>query len=302
MPFTRRKVCIVGQSNEVGNGVLRDRTVGWGCPLADNVGPNGYSRSMWPYLSDMMGKRGTWMDVCNSGVGATSIAYSWCGYIRAWQSGMLIMRGSYVLSGGKTFRASAVSAAVVTSTTVPAAGGPDASGVTWVDLGTSAGSDTVGLCNQSHPRFDPNGFIAAAFAGLSGSTGFDEKWCFISIGQGDRTMSTSRADYAQALRNVVDYMLSRSVKVALGFTCYSAESGAEAFYQSDLLPGYADALASYASNPNVKAGANLRTALGVLAVAPASGAGLQVDQLHMNDAAYLLASEAWRDALVAAGW
>lgn len=115
-------------------------------------------------------------------------------------------------------------------------------------------------------------------------------------------MGTVRADYAQGLRSIVDYMLARGVKVALGFTCYSAESGAEAFYQSDLLPGYADALATYSGNPNVKAGANLRNALGVLPVSPSSGAGLQADQLHMNDAAYLLASEAWRDALVAAGW
>ncbi|RYG56239.1 MAG: hypothetical protein EON56_04455 [Alphaproteobacteria bacterium] len=57
------------------------------------------------------------------------------------------------------------------------------------------------------------------------------------------------------------------------------------------------------SNANVIAGANLRTALGVLPVTPNAGIpGLKSDQLHMNDEAYALASGAWDSALAAAGW
>lgn len=299
----KRFAVVVGQSNESGSGVTADVLPAYGYPMRDPVAPNGSSgkRSMWPYLSELMGRRNVILCVYNSAVGSTSLAHSWCGYIRTWVSSMLVGVGSYVLSGGHTWKCTAASTTVNASTVVPAAG-LQADGVTWSDLGVSAGTDVVGLCNQSHPRFDPNGYFAAAATGLTAALGYDEKWCFISIGQGDKTMSTVAADYAQALKNATDYMLSRGVKVAMGFTCYAATAGAEAWYQSDLLPGYATALASYAGNSNVKAGANLRTALGVLAVTPASGPGLQADSLHMNDAAYGLASEAWRDALVSAGW
>lgn len=298
----RRIAAIVGQSNEVGSGVVTDFTPAFGYPMRDPVAPNGSTlRSMWPCLSDLMGRRGILLRVHNSGVGATSSAHSWCGYIRTWVTSMLVLKGSYVLSGGKTWLCTLASTTINASTVTPAAG-LQADGVTWSDLGTSAVTDTVGLCGPSHPRFDPNGYIAAAYAGLSASTGFDEKWCFISIGQSDKSMSVVADDYANALRNITDYMLARSVKVAMGFTCAGNTAGLEAWYQDELLPGYATALASYAGNSNVVAGANLRTALGALTTSPSSGPGLQADNLHMNDIAYALASEAWRDALVTAGW
>jgi len=299
----RRKIAaIVGQSNEKGQGILSDFTPAYGCPLRDPVGPNGGAfRSMWPYLSELMGRRGTWLSIHNTGVGSTGAAHSWCGYIRTWASSMKVLVGSLVLSGGKTWKCTAASTTINVSTVTPAAG-LQADGVTWSDLGTSTGTDTVGLMSASNPRFDPNGYIAAAYAGLSAATGYDEKWCFISIGQTDKSMDVVSADYAQALRNITDYMLARSVKVAMGFTCSGNTAGLDAWYTSDLLPGYASALATYAGNSNVIAGANLRAALGLLATSPASGPGVQGDNLHMNDAAYVLASEAWRDALVAGGW
>lgn len=301
MPI-RRIAAIVGQSNEVGTGVLSDFTPSWGCPQRDPVKPNGSSlRSMWPYLSELMGRRNVWLAVHNTGVGSTSAAHSWCGYIRTWASSMLVLKGSYALSGGKTWLCTAASTTINVSTVVPAAG-LQADGVTWSDLGASAGGDTVGICGPTHARFDPNGYVAAAYSGLSAAVGFDEKWAFISIGQTDKSMSVVAADYAQALKNLTDYMLARGVKVAIGFTCAGNTAGLEAWYQSELLPGWASALASYYGNLNVKAGANLRTALGPLPTNPATGAGVQADQLHMNDAAYALASEAWCDALVAVGW
>lgn len=300
--MVRKIISIVGQSNENGSGVVVDFTPSFGCHHKDPVKPNGTTlRSMWPYLSELLGRRGVWASFYNTAVGSTSAAHSWCGYIRAWVSGMLVAKGSYATSGGNTWLCTAASTTVNASTATPAAG-LQADGVTWSDLGVSDETDIVGLCGPSHPRFDPNGYLSAAYSGLSASTGFDEKWCFISIGQGDKTLSVIAADYAQALRNITDYMLARSVKVAIGFTCAGNTSGLETWYQSDLLPGYAAALTSYAGNKNVIAGANLRAALGLLTTTPASGPGVQVDNLHMNDAAYALASEAWRDALVAAGW
>lgn len=304
MPARAKSViaCIVGQSNEVGAGIVTDFTPAYGCPLRDPVKPNGsIARSMWPYLSELAGRRGTWLNIYNSAVSATSITHQWNGYIRTWVTSMLVGVGDYALSGGKTWKCTAASTTINASTVTPAAG-LQADGVTWSDLGASTGADTVGLVSSTNARFDPNGYIAAAYAGLSGSTGFDEKWCFISIGQGDKTYSASAAEYSQGLQNVTNYMLSRGVKVAIGFTCYGNTAGLDAWYTAELLPGYATALPAFAGNANVIAGANLRAALGVLATTPASGPGLQSDNLHMNDAAYALASEAWRDALVTAGW
>lgn len=307
MPRTTRIACIVGQSNERGAGSVVDFTPSFGCPMRDPVLPRGSTqRSMWPYLSDLLGRRGTWLEVYNSAVGGTSIAYSWCGRISTWVSSGLVLPGYYALSGGKTWKCTTTSTGGIRASTVTPAAGLQADGITWQDLGSSTGTDTVGVLGPSHARFDPNGYIAAAYAGLSGSTGFDEKWAFISFGQSDNTMFTTAADFSQAIQNVTNYMLDRSVKVAIGFTCYDAEPGAEAYYQSALLPGLALAQATYSGNRNVIAGANLRTALGVLAVEPTSvqisTPALQDDTLHMNDAAYALASEAWRDALVAGGW
>lgn len=298
----RRIAAVIGQSNEVGSGVVSDFTTSYGFPLRDPVAPNGGPlRSMWPYLTDLMGRRGVWLAIKNTAVGATSAAHSWVGYIRAWQSGMLVIVGSYVLSGGRTWKCTAASTTINASTVTPAAG-LQADGVTWSDLGASTASDAVGLCNSLNPRFDPNGYVAAAYNSIASAVGHDEKWCFISIGQGDKTMITSRSDYAGALTTLTDYMLARGVRVAIGFTCAGNTSGLEAWYQSDLIPGWSDALAEFAGNASVIAGANLRTAIGPLATSPASGPGVQADNLHMNDAAYKLASEAWRDALVAGGW
>lgn len=305
--MTRRIIAaIVGQSNEAGSGVMPDRVGAYGCPLRDPVGPNGSTkRSMWPYLAELMGNRGIWLNIYNAAVGSTSLAASWCGRIDNWVSNLVTIRGHYVLSGGGLWKCNLAVGAISASTVAPA-GAADTTGadnIPWLYLGAPAANDIAGtVCGEGHSRFDPNGYIANAYAGLAASVGYDEKWMFLSIGQSDKSLGTVRADYATAIRNVAAYFLSRGIKIALGFTCYASTAGADAWYSSHLLPGYADALATYAGNSNVIAGANLRSALGVLAVSPATGPGLQADQLHMNDAAYALASEAWRDALISAGW
>lgn len=300
--MNKKIACIVGQSNEVGSGVVSDFTSSRGFPMRDPVSPNGSStRSMWPYLSELLGVKRVMLAVKNTAVGSTSIAHSWVGYIRTWQSGILVAVGSYVLSGGKTWKCTAASTTVNASTVTPAAG-LQADGVTWSDLGASTATDIVGLCSSTNPRFDPNGYISTAYNSIVNAVGYDEKWCFISIGQGDKTMSTSRADYKDALITVANYFLGRSVKVAVGFTCSGNTAGLEAWYQSDLLPGWGDALDYFSDNANVIPGANLRNSLGILPTTPATGPGVQSDNLHMNDAAYRLASEAWAEALISAGW
>lgn len=300
--MNKKIACIVGQSNEVGSGVVSDFTSSRGFPMRDPVSPNGSStRSMWPYLSELLGAKRVMLAVKNTAVGSTSIAHSWVGYIRTWQSGILVAVGSYVLSGGKTWKCTAASTTVNASTVTPAAG-LQADGVTWSDLGASTATDTVGLCSAANPRFDPNGYISTAYNSIANAVGYDEKWCFISIGQGDKTMSTSRADYKDALITVANYFVGRSVKVAVGFTCSGNTAGLEAWYQSDLLPGWGDALDYFSDSANVIPGANLRNSLGILPTTPATGPGVQSDNLHMNDAAYRLASEAWAEALISAGW
>lgn len=300
---------IIGQSNEVGSGESASFTTGLGCPLRDPVKPNGSSlRSMWPRLAELMGDQGVWLNFYNVGVGSTSLAKQWVGQPQAWQSGLLASAGSMVLSGGGVWKCGLAAGSVVASTVAPTgtANTTGADSIPWSYLGAPTASDIAGrVLADGDAHFDPNGWLTGAYAGLSTATGFDEKWAFISIGQGDKTFGTVRADYAQALINTTNYFLTRSVKVAIGFTCYGTTSGLEAWYQSDLLPGWSDAVASFTGNPNVIVGANLRNALGVLAVQSGTFSpvpGLKSDQLHMNDAAYLLASAAWRDALVSAGW
>ena len=297
-----------GQSNEVGSGLWQSSNSDYGYPLQDPVAPNGASqRSMWPLLSDMLGQRGIWADMLNVAKGSTSATSTWAGHVRTWVNNIPVGIGSYVLSGGGIWRCNMAAGTAGNSTTAPTgtANVTGADSIPWVYAGVPLAYEVDGyVMKDGDTRFDPAGYFAAAHtAAQARGTGYAEKWVIISIGQGDKTMSANRVAYKQALINATNYWLARGFKVALGFTVYAATTGAEAWYQSDLLPGWADAVASYAGNSNVIVGANLRTALGVLPTTPSEGIpGLKSDQLHMNDYAYALASAAWRDALVTGGW
>ncbi|MCZ9884165.1 hypothetical protein [Arthrobacter sp. B2a2-09] len=310
-PTNKRALVVAGapgQSNELGSGVWLSQTPTNGCPLRDPVLPNGgTSRSMWPHFSEKMGQLGVWTEVINSGVGSTSAAKSWTGQILTWTNGMVVTRGSYVLSSGSLWRCNLAAGLASASTNAPT-GAADVTGadaVPWVYLGAPLGYEVNGyVLKDGDTHFDPNGYFAAASAAAAARTGtYADKWVLISIGQGDKTVGTVRADYKQALINSTNYWLARGFKVAIGFTCYGATAGLDAWYTSDLLPGLADAIAFFNGNANVVTGANLRTALGVLPTTPAQGVpGIKSDLLHMNDEALALASEAWASALVAAGW
>lgn len=292
--------CWLGQSNEAESGYFADMSGDTGCPTRDVS-----ARSMRPYLATLAGKRGLWLDMFNSAVGGTSIAHSWTGYVQTWASGLKLLQGSLILSDGGVWKVAgsgSFDGTVYTSTVAPTgtANLTTADGVVWTYLGAPTASDVSGRVLQSgDAHFDPNGYMARALAGVSTRVGFDEKWAFISIGQADATLLTTRAVFAAAHVSAANYFLAAGLKVAIGFTCYSAATGAEAQYQSDLLPGIADAQANFAGNANVKVGANLRTALGVLTLSGEYYPGLKPDTVHMNDPCLALASEAW-DAAISA--
>lgn len=309
---TKKRILVVagapGQSNELGSGVWVSQTPHNGCPLKDPVGPNGgFARSMWPHFSEKMGQLGVWTEVVNTAVGSTSAANAWSGQIRTWINNMVVSRGSYVLSNGGLWKCTMAAGTASASTTAPTgtANITGADTIPWDYMGAPLAYEVAGyVMKDGDAHFDPNGYFAAALSAANARTGtYDDKWVIISIGQGDKTLSTVRADYKQALINATDFWLTRGFKVALGFTCSGNTTGLEAWYQSDLLPGWNDAITHFANNDNVAIGANLRTALGILPTTPAQGnPGVKSDLLHMNDEAMALASEAWVDALVEAEW
>lgn len=296
-------VSVVGQSNEVGSapaGYL-DRTGGVGAPLVDPIKPNGSLGSMWPRLSSLMGKRGHWLNVYNSAVGGTSLADNWVGRCRSYVVSMLVVNGSYVLDSGTLYKAVGTVGAVYTLNVAPSAGIGTSGLTSWTNLGAAGAGDTDGaVYAEGSARFDPSGYFAGILAGTQNTPGYDEKHIIVSIGQTDKTLSTSATQYAAAIVATSNYFTSRGYVVWVGFTCYGATAGLDAWYTSDLLPGRMSALATLGNTVNV--GANLREALGVLAVSPASGIGLQADSLHMNAAAYSLAADMWDATFMVGGY
>lgn len=292
-----------GQSNEGASGQQPDAVHEFGCPYAD---PITGGRSMWPRLIERLGReQNIWLSLQNTAVGSTSVVESWAGGMRDWSNGMIVLRGSWIISSGGIWKCNAAAGVAAASTTQPTgtSNTTGADGVPWLYSGAPQAGDVTGaVFAEGSARFDPNGYIAAAYAAVNPATypGFDEYWIFGSIGQGDKTVSTVRARFDAGFQSVYDYMLSREVNVAAGFTCRAATSGADAWYNAQLVPGYQDTLAHYASNENVIAGANLYSTLGILPVSPTLGLpGLQADETHMNDIAYRQASDAWHAALTA---
>jgi len=157
--------------------------------------------------------------------------------------------------------------------------------------------------SEGSPRFDPNGLIAAMWADHVLHTGYEKKAVFVSLGQGDRAVSASRSQYKSAMKAVADYVTSRGSYCFFGMTIYSAgatvtdanaaNTSSDAWYSAELMPGRVDALSEFSGNSLVKAGADLRTALGVLPVNPATGAGLQADNVHGNPELMVLAGVEW---------
>lgn len=292
-------VGILGQSNEAGANTESSVNAAFGVPTIDPISPYGGIGSAWPHLSDLAGRRGDFLSFRNHARGATSLCDVWVGRCRNYSVSMAVGCGAYVIDAGNLYKAvGAISGAYVLN--VAPSSGVGTSGLTsWTNLGAVTAEDVNGaVYTESSARFDPNGLILALWNDLSVFTGFDKKAVFVSIGQGDKTFSSTRLQYNLAMQVVARYFSAKRVYVFLGFTCYGATAGLDAYYTSDLLPGRQDALTALASNNYVKAGANLRESLGVLPILPSYGqAGLLADLLHMNQTAQQKAALAWDTAL-----
>lgn len=301
--MARYLLSLVGQSNEAGAGPSGSarRVAGAGAPYLDSS-----LRSMWPSASENMAQRGHWLAVLNTAVGSTSLCDSWVGRCRTWATSMVVIRGSYVLSGGGFWRCNVTVGTAAASTVAPT-GTTDTTGadsVPWVYVGAPASGDVDGaIYALGSARYDPNGYIAAA-AVISARPGFDDRGVLVSIGQGDHSVGSTRSQYAQAMVNVATHLTGLGLRVWLGMSCYMAGTAArETTFQTVLLPGREDALTSLASNPLVKRGGDLRNGLGVL-VAPSADnvVGLQSDELHLTSAGYEAAGLVYATAFQNGGW
>lgn len=294
-------ISILGQSNEQGPGPTYWTSNGQlGCPSSSS------GNSMWPRLAGLLGKRNIWAEMNNKAVGATNLTDVWVGRCRNYSAGMIVCPGSYVIDGGNLYKAVGVLGNVYILNVSPS-NGIGTSGLTsWTNLGAVQASDVPNsVYAQGSSRYDPNGLLAVIISSSQYRVGFDEKWLFVSIGQGDKTCSSTAAEYGQAMINVANQFTALGYRVFLGFTCYGATSGLDAWYTAQLLPGRSNALTTLYNNPLVHAGANLRDALGVLPVYPtvtSNGGGLQSDQLHMNTVSMSDAADAWDSQLASIGY
>ncbi len=78
------------------------------------------------------------------------------------------------------------------------------------------------LYGPADAYFDPNGWMTGANGiknAINSATGYDQKWVYVQIGQGDYTMGSTKAEYAQGLINAITYYLNNTnANVMLGFT------------------------------------------------------------------------------------
>ena len=123
----------------------------------------------------------------------------------------------------------------------------------------------------------------------------------ISIGQGDKTLGTSRTQYRDAILSAARWAISKGWKVAIGLTCDGTTAGYTTWLQTVGQPGKNDALALLSGSQYVFPGADLLASLGTLAVSTTT-VGLKADQLHLNVYGKDSAAESWDRAFAAAGY
>lgn len=305
---TRLALVVVGQSNEVGNGDTASITYSGpvGNAMRDPVAPNGSTAgSMWPTLAGLCAARDVYLYVHNAAVGGTSLVDSWCGGLRTWVSSMLVIRGSYALSGGNVYKCTVTQGTVGVSTTVPAVG-TGADGIPWVLARAAIAEDVDGAVYASGSAlFDPNGYFATAALGF-GFSGYANKIAYVALGQTDKTLSTSRARFSTAHQNCASYLIAHGAqKVLLGFTCWGNTGGLTAYYDSTLVPGLQDALTAMAGNPKIMSGANLYAELGaqnLVGQANTAPGIFSADNVHMNNPLLKLAAARVDLRLAAAGY
>ena len=324
----RAYLAVIGQSNENGSASVPDAVRARGPLLADGVRPNGGAKgSMWPRLAELAGQRDRHLMVGNYAIGSTSILHDWCGVLRAWANGMKVDKGTYTLSGGLVYKATAVPGQATASTVQPtgtAATQTGADNITWTYMAAARAQDVDGyIYPHTDAYFDPNGYFAAAKAGYDKARGYDVKAVYIALGQQDWTLGTTRAEFARGLVIATTYWRSLGARVLLGVTNYGAAGTFDQWLTSnaaatpntsaatDTAPGVGgwwDALQSFASDPMVRPGDNARYALGILPSQASLGArahlvpGMEGDTIHANNPAVKARAEALDAAVRAAGW
>lgn len=330
-PASRRAfLAVVGQSNEGGRGSIPEQTRSFGPALFDPVAPKGQNKgSMYPRIAELAARRGRWLQVANTAVGSTSIIHSWTGVLRAWISGMKVLLGTYALSGGNVYRASFVPTPNMSSTSQPtgtSATQTGADGITWTYKGAARAQDVDGyIYPHTDTYFDPNGYFAAVGSALTNARGYSAKYVYISIGQGDSGIGTTKSEFASGLTVAANYALSLGAKAIIGFTCYNASAGADDGWQTSIpaatvntdpstdtapgVGGWWQALQNFAGNASVIRGPNLRYELGQLPSDSSFGvekaffpALMSADgDIHMNTPAMRLAATRLDTAVVNAG-
>lgn len=302
---------LVGQSNELGSGPAgsKSRVSGVGAPYIDKS-----NRGWWPACIEAMGARGKWLDIENTAIGSTSLCDSWVGRCRTWGSGIVVTRGSYALSSGGLWRCNLTAGTASASTTQPV-GTSDTTGadsVPWVYVGVPGASDIDGsIYAFDSPRYDPNGYVAAAIAAISSRPGYDAKGVYVSIGQGDHTVGSTRVQYGMAMQSLAQHVTSLGHHCWLGVTCGMSGPDAPTIADRDatmtgvVQAGRADALAALSTNALVHSGADLRASLGVpiaTSVDTTNNAVNNTDYLHLTSATYDQAGAFVAASFAYGGW
>lgn len=284
---------VIGQSNEMGSGDIPDRNwTGFGNPFYS------INRGWWVKLSENLGRSGIFLDLNNTAIGSTSLANYWVGILRNWTSGTPIQYGTYISASNNIYKCVSASSFVSNSTIIPS-GSNDiitSDNISWRFISSANSYDNIGtVYDKNDQRFDPNNILTTIKNYFdSKSFGYDEKWLFISIGQTDKTMSTTKEQYKQSIINAVEYLKDSVDKIFIGFTCYGATADLDNYFIDNLIPGYEESLEYFSGDAKIKRGVNLRYELGILPVSPIlNSPGLKSDQLHMNDYALDLAANVW---------
>lgn len=182
-------------------------------------------------------------------------------------------------------------------------------GLVWTLVSNTSSAPYSGFTPfaRTDTEFDRLGILARLKTALDNVDDVDERWFAYSNGQGDvggtvGVQSTIQGWYDTALRNICDWGTNNSYKVLIGFTCSSPtnqDAGLDYQWQT-LDAAWAAAVAAKANGTNIFAGANLYRALGKFPKTyPQTGYGRG---LHLTAEGMLDASNAWYDALRAAGW
>lgn len=296
---------IIGGENERGTGgSYTSVSTGKGAPVRDPVLPHGQVNSPWPHLASLAGARGDWLDFRNHSRSVASLCDTWVGHARNYAASMVVVHGSYVITGGNIYKAVGAYGASYTLNVAPSFGVGTSGLTSWTNLGAVTAADIDGaIYTEGSERFDPNGLINVMWGDLSPRTGYDRKIVYLSLAHTDFTVSATRAQYSAAIQSIANYFTRRLVHIFVGFPAHANIAGLDAYCTSTLLTGRSDALTALASNAYVKTGANLRTDLGVIPDNPnltsdGKMMGLQAGNILLNGQGIYYSAEAINTALI----